>query len=176
MIAESLGRRLDLTKEASDNYSKTVIWVDADACPRAVKEVVFKASERRQLRAVFVANQFQQLPKSLWLSFVKVDSGFDVADAYIIQHAHAKDLVITQDIPLAALLVEKGIWTINPRGEVYSEESVREKLSMRDFAESLRSAGQHTGGPPSFNAKDKQAFANSFDSLLTRLEKKNMKG
>jgi len=165
-----------LSEFIDTHSSKPVVWVDADACPRAVKEVVFRACERRKLQGIFVANQFQHIPKSPCLSFVKVDSGFDVADTYIAERAEIKDLVITQDIPLAALLVEKGVWTINPRGEVYSQESIKEKLSMRDFAESLRSAGQPTGGPPSFNAKDKQAFANSFDSLLTRLEKKFLKG
>lgn len=147
------------------------IWVDADACPRAIKEVILRAGERRKIRITFVANQGQSLPRSLLVDFVQVEKGSDVADAYILAQAKPGDLVITQDIPLAAELVAASVHTINPRGELYTEANIRERLNMRDFMDQMRGAGLTTGGPPPLNEKDKQLFANSLDRLLTRLSR-----
>ena len=143
------------------------IWIDADACPREVKEVIYKASERTRTLVCLVANSFMKTPKSKLISFVQVDKGDDVADFYIVEHVSCEDIVITADVPLAALVVEKNAIALNPRGEVYTEENVREKLSIRDFMQDLRDGGVQTGGPPPFGIKDKEQFANSFNSLLT---------
>lgn len=145
------------------------IWVDADACPKIIKEVILKAGERLKIRMTFVANQGQSLPRSNLVDFVQVEKGSDVADAYILAQAKPGDLVITQDIPLAAELVAAQIHTINPRGELYTEANIRERLNMRDFMDQMRGAGLASGGPPPLNDKDKQLFANSLDRLLTRL-------
>jgi uncharacterized protein YaiI (UPF0178 family) len=147
------------------------IWVDSDACPRAIKEIALKAAQRLKLTITFVANQSQQLPRADSVRFVQVDKGQDVADSYIVAHAQLGDLVITQDIPLAAELVAKNIHAINPRGELYTPANVRERLNMRDFMDGMRGAGLVTGGPPPFNEKDKQLFANSLDRLLTKLNR-----
>lgn len=147
------------------------IWVDSDACPRAIKEIALKAAQRLKLTITFVANQAQHLPRADTVRFVQVDKGQDVADSYIVAHAQLGDLVITQDIPLAAELVAKNIHAINPRGELYTPANVRERLNMRDFMDGMRGAGLVTGGPPPFNEKDKQLFANSLDRLLTKLNR-----
>lgn len=146
------------------------IWVDADACPKPIKAIIIKAAERLKLPVCFVANRYQQLPRSSLVRMVQVDYGADVADSYILAHASSGDLVVTQDIPLAAELIEANIHAMNPRGELYTADNVRERLGIRDFAESLRGAGVHTGGPPPLNERDKQSFANSFDRLLTKLK------
>jgi hypothetical protein len=144
------------------------LWVDSDACPRPIKDIVAKAAERLQVTLTFVANQFHSVPKSPLIHFVKVGKGDDVADSYILNHAAAGDVVITQDIPLAAELVELGVHAINPRGEHYTRENIRERLNMRDFMDQMRGAGLSSGGPPPLNDRDKQAFANSLDRLLTQ--------
>ena len=145
------------------------IWVDADACPRMIKEVILRAAQRLQVAVTFVANSPQQLPRQDLISFVQVPKGQDVADSYIVAHAQKGDLVITQDIPLAAELIDLDIHAINPRGELYTPSNVRERLNLRDFMDQMRGAGLSSGGPPPLNEKDKQLFANSLDRLLRKL-------
>ena len=144
------------------------IWVDADASPKAVKEILYLASERTKIPVTFVANQFLEVPRSSFISVVKVASGFDVADNYIVEHSNKGDIAITQDIPLAAELVAKGCVVLNPRGEKYTKENVRERLNMRDFMDSLRSSGVQTGGPEAFSKKDRMTFANALDNVLAQ--------
>ena len=145
------------------------LWIDADAAPRDVKEVCYRASDRLKLDTVFVANQRLQLPAGYaHLSAVRVEGGPDVADRYIAENAVAGDVAVTADIPLAALLVPNGVIVIDPRGEAYTPESIGERLSVRNFMESLRASGVETGGHAAFSAKDKQAFANALDRALTR--------
>jgi hypothetical protein len=145
------------------------IWVDADACPKPVKEILFRAAERRQLPLTLVANQPVTTPPSRWIGSVRVGAGFDVADNHIAEQAAPGDLVITADIPLAAAVVAKGCTALNPRGERYTAENVRERLNLRDFMDTLRGSGIDTGGPPAFGQRDKQAFANALDRLLARV-------
>jgi hypothetical protein len=143
------------------------IWLDADAAPRDVKEIVFRSARRLQIQAVLVANQRLPIPlDNPHVSAVWVQGGPDVADRHIAEHATDGDVVITADIPLAAILVEKGLVVLDPRGEMYSEENVRERLSIRDFMESLRGSGVETGGPASYGPRDKQAFAAALDRVL----------
>lgn len=149
--------------------TKIRIWVDADASPRPVKEILYRASERTQTAVTFVANQLLEVPRSSFITAVKVGSGFDVADQYIVSHTRKGDIVITQDIPLAAELVAKGCLVLSPRGEKFSEEDVRQRLNMRDFMESLRSSGVSTGGPEVFSDKDRMAFANALDRALAQI-------
>jgi uncharacterized protein len=149
------------------------LWLDADAAPRDVKEVCFRAAERLSLETILVANQRLQLPvASQFVSAVRVDGGPDVADLYIAEHATSGDVAVTADIPLAALLVPKGVMVIDPRGQEYTEESIGERLSVRNFMEGLRSDGVETGGHASYSAKDKQAFSNALDRALTRARRK----
>jgi len=143
------------------------IWIDADACPKAIKETVFKASARLNLQVVLVANSYQTIPHSDLVRLIIVDRGDDVADQYIVDHVEKNDLVITADIPLAARIVEKEAVAINPRGEIYTEENIGEILSMRNFMKELRDGGSITGGPSAFSARDVQEFANSLNKLLS---------
>ena len=143
--------------------------MDADASPKAVKEILYRASERTRTPVTFVANQLLEVPRSLFISTVKVASGLDVADNYIVEHANKGDIVITQDIPLAAELVAKGCVVLNPRGERYTKENIGQRLGMRDFMDALRSSGVQTGGPDAFSKRDRMAFANALDSVLMRL-------
>lgn len=154
-----------------DNGSTFTIWVDADACPKVVKETIFKASFRVQVPVILVANSYMQVPPSPIIRSIQVDQGADVADFYIVEHAKEGDLVITADIPLADLVVKKGATAINPRGELYTEENISERLSMRDFMQELRDSGMDTGGPAPFGTKDKGKFANSLNNLLTKMMK-----
>ena len=140
--------------------------MDADASPKAVKEILYRASERTRTPVTFVANQLLEVPRSLFISAVKVGSGLDVADNYIVEHANKGDIVITQDIPLAAELVAKGCVVLNPRGEKYTKENIGQRLGMRDFMDALRSSGVQTGGPDAFSKRDRMAFANALDSVL----------
>lgn len=142
------------------------IWIDADACPKQVKEIVFKAAHRVKVTVVLVANSYQSIPHSELIQLIIVDKGADVADQYIIDHVGVNELVITADIPLAAKIVEKNALGLNPRGEIYTEENIGEILSMRDFMKELRDSGAMTGGPAAFNAKDTESFANSLNQLL----------
>ena len=144
------------------------IWIDADACPVPVREMVIRASERTGVALIFVANSPLPVPRRELIKTVQVAQGFDVADNYISMHVQSKDLVITQDIPLAAELVEKGVTALNPRGELYTPENIRQRLAMRNFAQELRDIGQNTGGQSKFADKEKQAFANALDRWLQK--------
>lgn len=145
------------------------IWVDADACPGVIKEIIFRAAERRQIQTTLVANQMLRTPPSKYIRAIQVPSGFDVADAHIVDQLAAGDLVITADIPLAALVIERGAHALNPRGELYTTATIRERLNMRDFMEGLRAAGIETGGPAPFSQTDRQAFGNQFDRFLAKI-------
>jgi uncharacterized protein len=145
------------------------IWVDADACPNVIKEILFRAAERRQIDLILVANQAMRLPPSPFIRFLQVPAGLDVADKRIVELLGAGDLVITADIPLAAAVIEKQALALNPRGELYTRENIRERLSVRNFMDDLRNGGVNTGGPPVLTNKDKQAFANQLDAWLAKL-------
>jgi uncharacterized protein len=151
------------------------IWIDADACPRVIKEIVFRASERLEIPVCLVANQPLAKHHTALVTSVVVADGFDVADDYIAEHATPHDLVITADIPLAARIVEKGALGLDPRGEVYTEENVGERLSMRDLMQELRGAGMVQGGPAPFSTTDRQRFASSLDRELTRMRRERTK-
>jgi len=144
------------------------IWVDADACPVVIKEILFKAAQRTGVELTLVANQTVQIPRSPNIKFLQVAQGFDVADNEIVKRFGAGDLVITGDIPLAAEVIEKGGQALNPRGELYSTDTIKARLSMRDFMDTLRSSGVNTGGPAAMSQSDRQAFANQLDKILTR--------
>jgi uncharacterized protein YaiI (UPF0178 family) len=144
------------------------IWVDADACPGVIKDILYRAAERAELHLILVANQILRVPPSPWIRVVQVARGFDVADNHIANAVEPGDLVITADIPLAANVVEKDASALNPRGELYSRENVRELLDMRNFMDTLRSSGVETGGPSPFSQADRQAFANQLDRFLAR--------
>lgn len=144
------------------------IWVDADACPVVIKEILFKAADRTGVETTLVANQPVHIPPSRYINFIQVESGFDVADNEIVKRLGVGDLVITSDIPLAAEVIEKGGHALNPRGELYSPDTIKARLNMRDFMDTLRGSGIHTGGPPALSKSDRQAFANHLDKLLTK--------
>jgi uncharacterized protein YaiI (UPF0178 family) len=144
------------------------IWVDADACPVVIKDVLFKAAQRTKICVTFVANRTMQTPPSQYIQSLQVKSGFDVADNEIVKRTNKGDLVITSDIPLAAEVIEKGAFALNPRGELYSSDNIRARLNMRDFMDTMRSSGIHTGGPPPLSQRDRLAFANHLDKLLTQ--------
>ena len=145
---------------------KRKIWVDADACPNAIKQILFRAAERCEVQLVLVANTALQIPGSRWIESIVVGQGFDVADQLIVRQSIAGDVVVTADIPLAAELVEKEAVVISPRGELFSAENIRQRLQMRDILEQVRDTGIRTNGPPPFNSRDKQKFANQLDRLL----------
>ncbi len=147
------------------------IWVDADACPGVIKEILFRAATRHSLTVTLVANQWLRVPPSPHIRAVQVPKGFDVADGHIVEQVAAGDLVITADIPLAALVIERQAYALNPRGEFYSAENIRQLLDMRNFMDSLRSSGVDTGGPPAFNHSDRQNFANQLDRFIARQRK-----
>lgn len=144
------------------------VWVDADACPNAVKEVLFRAADKRQVAVVLVANQFLRTPPSRFISSVQVEAGFDVADNAIVERLSAGDLVITQDIPLSDDVIRKGGSALTPRGMLYTKENIKDHLSRRDMLDELRGTGVITGGPPALDKKDVQSFANALDRFLTR--------
>ena len=144
------------------------IWVDADACPVVIKDILYKAAERTGTMLTLVANQFLRTPPSPYICFLRVASGLDVADNEIVRQMNAGDLIITADIPLAANVVEKGGYALNPRGEMYTAENIRDRLSMRDFMDTLRSNGIETGGPAALNKRDRQTFANRLDAFLNQ--------
>lgn len=143
------------------------IWVDADACPGEIKELLFRAAKRTQTQTTLVANQPISTPHSEYINSIRVSAGANVADQRIVELAVPGDLVITADIPLAAEIVQKGIQALNPRGELYTEANIGERLAVRDLMDGLRGGGQITGGPANFNAKDRQTFANQLDRWLT---------
>ena len=142
------------------------IWVDADACPAVIKEILFRASERTGTQLTLVANQPIRIPRSQTIRFLQVTSGFDVADNEIVKRVTAGDLVITNDIPLASEVIEKGAHALSPRGELYSADNIKSRLNMRDFMETLRASGINTGGPPALSQSDRKAFADQLDKLL----------
>ncbi len=144
------------------------IWVDADACPVAVREILFRAAQRRGVALTLVANQPIRVPPSPHIRCLQVAAGFDVADHEIVRRLEPGDLVITADIPLAAEVIEGGAHALSPRGELYTTENIGSRLNMRDFMDTMRASGIATGGPPALTAKDRQAFANHLDRLLTR--------
>lgn len=144
------------------------IWVDADACPKPIKDILFRAAERLKLPLTLVANRLLRVPSSPYIRALQVPKGFDVADAHIVERVGGGDLVITGDVPLAAALIAKGAFALSPRGEFYSSENIRERLSMRDFMEGLRGAGANISGPDALSQADRQAFANQLDRFLAR--------
>jgi len=162
-----------MTASTPETQKPNQIWVDADACPRAVKEILFRAAKRLELNLTLVANQPIPVAKSPYINAVQVGAGFDVADDYIVQQARSGDLAITADIPLASDLIAKGCHVINPRGELYTVDTIRERLNMRDFMDTLRGSGIDTGGPPAFNQTDRRNFANQLDRLLVRMSNTN---
>jgi uncharacterized protein YaiI (UPF0178 family) len=145
-----------------------VIWIDADACPRGAKELVFRAAARRQLSVCLVANRPLTVPPSPLISVVQVAAGSDVADSYIVQHVAGGDLVVTADIPLASLVVARGATALDPRGEVHTTDTIGERLAVRDLMEELRWAGVASGGPAAYGGADRQRFAEALDRLLAR--------
>ena len=144
------------------------IWIDADACPNAVKEILFRAAQRTQTQVMLVANQPLKTPPSRYISSIQVPPGFDLADNEIVKRLSPNDLVITADIPLAAQVIEKQGHVINPRGERYTQENIQQRLTMRNFMDELRNSGVNTGGPPTLSQSDRQAFANQLDRFLTK--------
>jgi uncharacterized protein YaiI (UPF0178 family) len=144
------------------------VWVDGDACPGPVKEILFRAAERAQVSVTLVANQWLRTPGSRFIRAIQVQGGFDAADDAIAERVAPGDLVVTQDIPLASRVIANGAEAINPRGDRYTPDNIAERLSIRDFMEDLRGAGVQTGGPAVFHARDRQAFANQLDSWLAR--------
>lgn len=144
------------------------IWVDADACPKVVKEILFRVAERAKIQVTLVANQSLVTPPSAFIKSIRVSAGFDVADNYIVQQTEINDLIITADIPLAAEVIEKGGHALNPRGELYSTETIKQKLVMRDLMDELRGTGEVTGGPPPLNQRDRREFANQLDKFVAK--------
>ena len=145
------------------------IWVDADACPAVIKDILYRAADRMQVPLTLIANQMLRVPPSPWISALQVPAGFDVADQRIAQDAAAGDIVVTGDIPLAALVIAKGVTVIDPRGDLLEASNIQERLTMRNFMDGLRSGGVDTGGPAAFSAADRKAFANKLDGLLAKL-------
>ena len=144
------------------------IWVDADACPKVIKEILYRVAERTKIEVSLVANQSLVTPPSAFIKSIRVSSGFDVADNFIVQQVKQNDLVITADIPLAAEVIEKGGHALNPRGELYSTETIKQKLVMRDLMDELRGSGEVTGGPPPLNQRDRREFANQLDRFVEK--------
>ncbi|WP_427982820.1 YaiI/YqxD family protein [Agarivorans sp.] len=144
------------------------IWVDADACPVVIKEILFRAAERTQIPLTLVANQYIKTPPSKVISSLQVSSGFDVADNEIVARVSAGDLVITSDIPLADEVITKQAQALSPRGELYTKSNIKSRLNMRDFMDTLRSSGVHTGGPAALSQADRKAFASHLDSILAK--------
>jgi uncharacterized protein YaiI (UPF0178 family) len=153
--------------EMKKKRTPNTIWIDADACPKQVREIAFKAGHRTKIKIILVANSYLTIPHSDLIRLIIVDKGLDVADQHIEEHVEQYDLVITADIPLASKVVAKGALAINPRGEIYDEENIGEILSMRDFMKDLRDGGLVSGGPASFGPKDTERFANSLNQLLS---------
>lgn len=164
-MPDSLNSMSDADKNAMQ------IWVDADACPGAVKEILFRAAQRTGISLTLVANHPLRTPPARHIRAIQVPGGFDVADNAIVERIAPGDLVITADIPLAAAVLDRGAHALNPRGEFYSEDNIRERLGMRNFMDELRSSGVVTGGPDAFGARDRQAFANQLDRFLAQRAK-----
>ncbi|OUR61640.1 hypothetical protein A9Q74_08405 [Colwellia sp. 39_35_sub15_T18] len=146
------------------------IWVDADACPVVIKEILFKAAERTKIPTTLVANHSIRIPPSKVINFMQVSSGFDVADDEIVKRINNGDLVITSDIPLANEVIDKSALALSPRGELYTKENIKSRLNIRDFMDTMRASGIQTGGPAALSQSDRQAFANNLDTLLTKYQ------
>jgi len=144
------------------------IWVDADACPVVIKEILFRVADKRKVALILVANQFIRTPPSPFISSIQVEQGFDVADDKIAESVEPGDLVITADIPLANDVIENKGHALNPRGELYTTDTIRQRLAMRDFMEEMRSSGENIGGPPPLNQKDRKNFADQLDRFLSK--------
>ena len=144
------------------------IWVDADACPSVIKEILFKAAQRKQVKTTLIANQYLATPPGDLITSIQVSSGFDVADNEIVKRAEPGDLVITSDIPLAAEIIDNNAIALSPRGELFTKDNVKARLNMRDFLETLRSSGVQTGGPPPLGQNDRKKFADHLDRLLAQ--------
>lgn len=144
------------------------IWVDADACPVVIKEIIFRAAERTGVTTTLIANQLIRVPPTKNIHAIQVTSGFDVADNEIVRRCQAGDLVITSDIPLAAEVIEKGAHALSPRGELHTADNIKPRLNMRDFMDTMRASGERTGGPPQMSKTDRMNFANHLDRLLTK--------
>jgi uncharacterized protein YaiI (UPF0178 family) len=146
------------------------IWVDADACPVVIKEILFKAANRAQIITTLVANHNIRIPPSKYIQFMQVSSGFDIADDEIVKRVNKGDLVITSDIPLADEVIDKSASVLSPRGELFTKENIKSRLNIRDFMDTMRASGAHTGGPPPLNQGDRQTFANHLDTIITRFQ------
>jgi len=147
------------------------IWIDADAAPGVIKDIIFRVSRRTRIPVRLVANRHQQTPRLKWITSIQVSAGADVADDYIVEHIAAGDVCITADIPLAARVIEKGGLVLRPRGGPLTVENIQQKLSVRNFMDDLRGQGVQTGGPPPFSVKDRQRFANALDRILASRKK-----
>lgn len=148
------------------------IWVDADACPVVIKEILFRAAERTKILVTLVANQAISHPESHYIRSMQVSRGFDVADNEIVRLSEAGDLVITSDIPLAADVLKKGCYALTPRGERHTQNDIAARLTMRDFMDTLRGSGEHSGGPPPLSSSDRREFASELDSIISRYKRK----
>ena len=146
------------------------IWVDADACPVVIKEILFKAADRTKIAITLVANHYIRVPPSPFIKFIQVPSGFDIADDEIVKRVEKGDLVITSDIPLADEVIEKSGLALSPRGELFTKENIKSRLNIRDFMDTMRASGVHTGGPPALNQTDRQNFANHLDRIITKFK------
>ncbi len=147
------------------------IWVDADACPVVIKEILFKAADRAQIATTLVANHNVRVPPSRFISFMQVSSGFDIADDEIVKRVNEGDLVITSDIPLADEVIDKQCVALSPRGELYTKENIKSRLNIRDFMDTMRASGVQTGGPAALSQTDRQNFANHLDRIITQFKK-----
>jgi uncharacterized protein YaiI (UPF0178 family) len=152
--------------------SITTIWIDADACPKPIKEIIYRTSARLQIPVILVANSYMNVPQHPLIKLIQVEQGNDIADQYIVSHCKSQDIVVTQDIPLAANIIKMGAYAINSRGELYTEDNVYERLATRDLLKELRDSGVHTtGGPPVFNSKNVEHFANSLNKILGKISR-----
>ncbi|PCI57988.1 MAG: hypothetical protein COB45_01475 [Gammaproteobacteria bacterium] len=147
------------------------IWVDADACPVVIKEILFKAAERTKITTTLVANHHIRIPPSKIIHFIQVSSGFDIADDEIVKRIEKNDLVITSDIPLADEVITKSGIALSPRGELFTKENIKSRLNIRDFMDTMRASGVQTGGPPPLSQSDRQTFANHLDTILMRYQR-----
>jgi len=147
------------------------IWIDADACPNPIKDIIYRAANRKQILVTLVANQWLKLPPSPYIKMMRVEKGFDIADNQIVKLVQPNDLVVTSDIPLAADVLNRHANVLTPRGERYTLETIKERLVMRDFMETMRASGIQSGGPAPFSAKDREQFANQLDRLITQFNK-----
>lgn len=146
------------------------IWVDADACPVVIKDILFKAADKRAISTTFLANHSIRVPPSRFINFMQVSSGFDVADDEIVKRVSQGDLVITSDIPLASDAISKGALALSPRGELFTIENIKSRLNIRDFMDTMRASGVQTGGPAALNQQDRQSFANHLDKIITKYQ------